>query len=369
MMSNPSMLVRMLAAFAMGLSIAAGATARADARTPVVPLITAHHYWDHHWYVWLPRHPVYEAVEIMSIDSVGSPYRAVWVFFTERAGGKRQVHFFDERRIVEGFAGSHYRTIDYERAGTPDRGQSVRVSLTGLDEVPIDIAVNVADQPLTRGGAGLTNQSGHSADTLILLFHRERTAPAKTNEVRIGGSDYSFRAEDDPEGRYRFKAAYSNGIQIGIIPFGRWTFARDEMRLSAPSAGLSFIAARNDEGTRLTASPPGFRNSIAVDFDAEGALAGYRHDAGSHRLELGLDAALSLGVDAPTVARAFSVHLDPAMPVALGEVVSEPMERGRRLVWRIHSPAWGKDYPFESVIRSNANGYELTIRSLRHLTE
>ena len=81
-------------------------------------------------FVWLPRHPFYEGVEIMSIDTVGNPYRAVWVFFTERDGGKRQVHFFDDRRIVEGFAGSYYRPIDYERSGTPGRGQSVRVSLT-----------------------------------------------------------------------------------------------------------------------------------------------------------------------------------------------------------------------------------------------
>ena len=147
-----------------------------------------------------------------------NPYRAVWVFFTERDGGKCQVHFFDDRRIVEGFAGSHYRSIDHERSGIPGRGQSVRVSLTGLDDEPIEIAIELADKPLHRIGAGLTNQSGHAADTLFLLFHRDRNAVAKSNEVQIGGSDYSFRAEDDPEGKYRFQASYSAGIQIGIIP-------------------------------------------------------------------------------------------------------------------------------------------------------
>ena len=53
------------------------------------------------------------------------------------------------------------------------------------------------------------------------------------------------------------------------------------------------------------------------------------------------------------------------MPVARGEVVSEPIEGGRRLVWSIHSPEWARDYPFESIIRANESGYELTIRSLR----
>ena len=367
LMSNPARLIRILVAIVVGLSIATGPITRANATAPVVPLVTTHHYWDHHWFVWLPRHPVYESAEIMTIDTVEIPYRAVWVFFTERDGGKRQIHFFDDRRIVESFAGSHYRTIDYERTGTPDRGQSVRVSLIGLDDVPIDIAIDLADQPLNRIGAGLTDQSGHAADILFLLFHRERNALARTNEVHIGGSDYSFRTEDDPEGKYRFKASYSAGIQIGIIPFGRWTFTRDEMRLSAPAAGLSFTSAAHDAGTRLTASPPGYRNRIAVDLDATGALTGYRHDAGTHRLGIELDAALPLADDAPQTTRGFSVHLNPDMPVARGVVISEPMEGGRRLTWRIRSPGWAEDYPFESTIRANGSGYELTIRSLRRL--
>ena len=40
----------------------------------------------------------------------------------------------------------------------------------------------VSDRP---GRAGMTDQSGHSAGTLYVLFHRDRTAPARTNEVRI----------------------------------------------------------------------------------------------------------------------------------------------------------------------------------------
>ena len=175
--------VRRLIPGVVGLSCLPGLIAPANAAAPVVPLVTAHHHWDHHWFVWLPRHPVYESVEVMSIDSVGGFYRAVWVFFTERHGGKRQVHFFDDRQIVEGFPGSHHRPIDYERSGSPGQGQSVRVALTGLDDVPIEIVVDLADRPLTRTGAGLTNQSGHSADTLFLLFHRDRTALARTNEV------------------------------------------------------------------------------------------------------------------------------------------------------------------------------------------
>ena len=90
----------------------------------VVPLVTVHQDWDHHWFVWLPRHPVYESVEVMSIDSAGGYYRAVWVFFTERHGGKRQVHFLDDRQSVEHFPGSHFRPIDYERSGMQGKGRA-----------------------------------------------------------------------------------------------------------------------------------------------------------------------------------------------------------------------------------------------------
>ena len=137
-----------------------------------------------------------------------------------------------------------------------DRNQSVRVALTGLDDVPIEIVVDLAARPLTRTGAGLTNQSGHSADTLFLLFHRDRTALARTNEVRVGGADYSFRAGDDPAAKHRFMTAYSAGIQIAVIPFGQWSFSRHEERLSANAAGLSFAVTEPDGGVRLTASQP-----------------------------------------------------------------------------------------------------------------
>ena len=356
--------VRRLIPGVVGLSCLAGLIAPANAAAPVVPLVTAHHHWDHHWFVWLPRHPVYESVEVMSIDSAGGFYRAVWVFFTERHGGKRQVHFFDDRQIVEGFPGSHYRPIDYERSGSPGQGQSVRVALTGLDDVPIEIVVDLADRPLTRTGAGLTNQSGHSADTLFLLFHRDRTALAWTNEVRVGGADYSFRAGDDPPAKHRFMAAYSAGIQIAVIPFGQWSFSRHEERLSAHAAGLSFAVTEPDGGVRLTASQPGYRNRIAVDLNAGGALTGYRHDAATHRLALSFDAALPLAVDSPRSANQFAVHMNPDKPVARGEVVSELMEGGRRLTWRFHSPPWTANYPFESIIKPNGGGYTLVIRSL-----
>ena len=341
-----------------------GHVAQASAATPVAPLVTAHHHWDHHWFVWLPRHPVYESVEVMSIESTGGYYRAVWVFFTERHGGKRQVHFFDDPQIVEHFPGSHFRSIEYERSGTPGQGQSVRVVLTGLDDVPIEIVVDLAGRPLTRTHAGLTDQSGHAADSFFLLFHRDRNALARANDVRIGGGDYSFHPGDDLTGKHPFMAAYSSGIQIAVVQFGQWSFSRQETRLNSTTAGLSFAVAESNGGMRLTASAPGYRNRIAVDLDADGALTGYRHDAESHRLAFDFEAALPLALDAPPAKREFVVHMNPNEPVAGGEAVSEPVEGGRRVTWHFHTPSWTADYPFESIIAADSVGHALTIRPL-----
>ena len=353
--------VRGLFSVVVALSCLIGPVAPASA---VVPLVTFHQHWDHHWFVWLPRHPVYESVEVMSIDSAGGYYRAVWVFFTERHGGKRQVHFLDDRQSVEHFPGSHFRPIDYERSGMQGKGQSVRVALTGVDDVPIEIVVGMADRPLTRTGAGLTDQSGHSVDSHFLLFHRDRNSLAQTNEIRIGGRDYSFRAGDDPTGRHRFMAAYSADIQIASVPFGHWSFSRHEAGLSASEAGLSFAVTEPDGGMRLTAPQPGYRNRIVVDLNAGGALTRYRHDAATNRLAFELEAALPLAVDVPPAAREFAIHMNPEEPVARGEVVSEPTQGGRRLTWRLHSPPWAADYPFESIIKMNGDGHALEIRSL-----
>ena len=356
---------RSLFAGAVALLCLAGPAAPAGAASPVVPLVSYHQYWDHHWFVWLPRHPVYESAEIMSIDTAGSPYRAVWVFFTERKGGKRQLHFFDDRRIVENFPGSHYRPIVYRRSGAAGRAQSVRAALNGPDSAPIEIAVDLADRPLAPVRTGLTDQSGHAAGRHFLLFRRDRNALTRHNEVRMGGRDYSFRPGDDPTGRHGFVAAYSAGIQIAVIPFGRWSFARRGAQLNAGPGGFPFAVGPSDSGIRLIAPMPGYRNRITVNLDIAGALTGYRHDTGPHRLTFSLDNTLPLAPDAPLTARKFAIHMNPENPVARGEVVSAPMAGGRRLTWRFDAPRWAAAYPFESVIQAKGSGHSLTIRSLR----
>ena len=360
-------LSRLLIGAALILACAAFSTTGRSvaAATPVIPLISYHLSFDHHWYVWLPRHPTYEAVEVMTVDAPFNPYKLVWVFFTEREGEKRQHHFMDDPSIAEGADYFHYRKIDYRRTGESGAGQSVYVSLTGLDGVPFEVEIDAEGVPLSREGAGLTNQSGHGADRVVMLFYRERTVRTERHRVTIGGEDYSFRAGDDPEGTHRFVAAYAAGIQLVVFPFGTWTFTGDETRLGNEAAGFSFAIEAREDGVALVSDLMGYDNRTTIELNRDDALERYRHDVGAHRMVISLDEALPLLGPAPQSASRFSVLMDPDEPVASGRVVSEPTENGRRLSWTMDTPAWATGYPFESLIERGNDGVTLTIRSTR----
>ena len=226
----------------------------------VVPLVTAHHHLDHHWFVWLPRHPVYESVEVMSIESAGGHCRAVWVFFTEREGGKRQVHFFDDRPIVEHFPGSHFRPIEYERSGTPGQGQSVRVALSGLDDAPIEIAVDLADRPLSR-----------RCTCARCVGVSERAQPVSPMVLSGAASDYETglaRAEDAFETAAlditdTWMILYTSGttgrpkgarITYGMALFNA-VHATSSVALGVDSTNLVFLPTFHAAGLHLYANP------------------------------------------------------------------------------------------------------------------
>ena len=68
-----------LASFAyracFGIMVAALANASLAAETakaPLVPIVTFLSHWDHHWYIWLPGDPVYEAARRDSGPRVAS---------------------------------------------------------------------------------------------------------------------------------------------------------------------------------------------------------------------------------------------------------------------------------------------------------
>src|SRR5436305_384171 len=94
----------------------ATASEEATMTHPLVPFSTVVDHWDHHWFLWLPHHPVYEAVEIASREPDHDGRVAVWVWFTERAGARRQIHYRSDRQLAALVSGS-YRPIDYAISG------------------------------------------------------------------------------------------------------------------------------------------------------------------------------------------------------------------------------------------------------------
>ena len=123
----------------LGLAVMMSApSGAAGAPHPLDPLRVTFSYWDHHWFVWLPRDPVFEAVEIHANDATepgGKPL--VWVYFTQRAVPKTQTNYTNNAAFADA---KHWPYRD--ATGTP---QSSSVSIDGVD---VSIPVLGAADPL-----------------------------------------------------------------------------------------------------------------------------------------------------------------------------------------------------------------------------
>jgi hypothetical protein len=166
----------------------------AAAEADMMPIISAFRHWDHHWYIWLPGDPKYEAVEVMSNDLDAAMPSLVWVFFTERAAPKRQVHYFNDARVATA-RGGNYREIAFAMTGAEGEPRGIMVSLNDVDGRAVAIEVEFGPEvQLTTRGAGLTDQSGHSADRHLLLFFREKNAIHQTGLLRGMGLTWLVRS-------------------------------------------------------------------------------------------------------------------------------------------------------------------------------
>ena len=87
---------------------------------PVVPLHSFFSHWDHHWYVWLRGDATYEAVEIMTRYRGPDVPPLVWIFFTERAPPKRQVHYVSDQQMAS-TRRWQYRAIDVSTSGRTEK--------------------------------------------------------------------------------------------------------------------------------------------------------------------------------------------------------------------------------------------------------
>ena len=335
-----------------------------ETRVPFVPLTSTLAHWDHHWFVWLPRHPVYESVEIMSREAPENPLQLVWVFFTERDGPKRQVHYLNNLDVVTRWGGSLYREIHYERSGTAGRSQGVTVRFHDQNNQPVDIAITGDDRPLSP--AGLTNQSGHAATRHFLVFFREQQALAVRNRVVIAGEDFSFNTDDASTARYRFKAAYSANVYVVTLPFTTTRFRSEDDHLTS-TAGHLFTTTRSAEEEVVSTSHAGGSSDVVqLALTTQGGLKTYTHQSDVHRFTIRFTPPLVWGADEHPEPVTYSMSLDRFPDLVQGQVQSH--REGPRLVleWRHTSPQWAQASAFQSVITFEEGGsYQLAVSPLR----
>lgn len=337
--------VKAIALFACSPAPLAGSAAAQPGEStmssyPIVPLSTVVDSWDHHWFLWLPHHPRYESVEIASREADRDGGAAVWVWFTERAGSKRQVHYRNDARLAA-FVGGNYRPIAYQISGEDGRPRSVHVRFDDIENTPVEIEVRCdPDQTLTRHGAGLTDQSGHMSDRAFLVFHRETNALAQEGRALIGPTNYTFGGEDG-QGAFRFKWAYSHRIFIGLIRYDSFTatFGPGGFTSTPETAGL-YVLHRSWGG------------SVSLLSEAAGQLREYvDRAANGDFLRVVFDPLLpNCGRDDQPRSSSFSISIGAAADLIKGSVETRCGDQLHVLDWHPSQPVWASRQPFRSEI-------------------
>jgi hypothetical protein len=322
---------------------AQSATPASAAETPLVPILSILHHWDHHWYVWLPGDPRFEAMEVMVADRGQGVVPLVWVFFTEREPPKRQVHYYNDPGVADALQ-AHARDIALTMSGPEDGPRDVSVRLADSDGRPIEIDVGFdPGARLVTAGAGLTDQVGHSGDRLLLLFFRERNALARTARVAITGRDVAL---PQPEHPVPFQAAYSSNIFVSGFPFGDQRFGfdgggadRSVVRFARAAASDAFVGALSGA------------SQLELAVTADGALLSYRHRNAGHLLDLSFDPPLPAAnrLDA-AVESSYRISLDAFRDLVAGTVGASRRGDTINLDWRFQRPEWTRSHPLRTSL-------------------
>jgi len=321
--------------------------------TPLVPTVSFLHHWDHHWYVWLPGDPLYEAVEIMAAERGPDRPPLLWVFFTERASPKHQFNYYNDAQFAAARAA----------AGTTVQFADIPFSMTGAEGEPRDVAVEFVDsknRPVTISvgfaagvklgtiGAGLTDQIGHSSARLLLLFFREKAARTPDTRVTIDGVDVAKLPPGEPNPP-PFAAAYSSNIFVGGFLFVGMDVSFDD-RVATPG----FVARFAPTATPgIYEAAPAHSGRVRLLTRAGGGLAGYQQQdrTGAHRIDIRFDPPLPPADDpAPATTSAFQISLDDFQDLLAGSIDIR-RDGGNILIdWRFDRPAWARS----RVLRATA---------------
>jgi hypothetical protein len=321
---------------------------------PLVPFATTLGAWDHHWFLWLPHHPTYESVEVASREPGSDGRVAVWVWFTERVGAKRQIHYRNDPQLAAVIRGNTC-PIGFQIAGEDGRPRGLEVRFDDIENRPVEIDVTFdPDQALSRQGAGLTDQSGHMSDGAFMIFHRDRNALARLGRASIANTNYTF-GSDEAKGAFPFRWAYSHGISIALILYTSFTarFGPDGYTPSPGNDGL-YVMPRRGGGSFSLLADQGGRLMEYVERDARGNF-----------IRVVFDPPLPPGGgDNARSSSSFSISIKPAGDLVRGRVESRCGDRACVLDWHPGEPLWTSKQLFRSEIsRPDDHSVSVVVKS------
>jgi hypothetical protein len=323
---------------------------------PILPLATNFSFWEHHWIHWLDGHPLYEAIEVALGAPLPSGDPLVRLWFTERAGGKRQTYYFNDAAIARSFAQeSHFVPIRVSHGGAQGAPQNLSLGFTDKSGTPVRWELRFPPaQPLSRSGAGLKPQNGHAAHSVLLFWYIDAGAITPDSGCTIGAIEYRPKADAPPQRRYN--AAYSSGAYSAVLAYAPNEVTTTPEGFRTSWAGRNFVR----DNARYVARFEAFRRPASVELRCapDNALLGYRHTQGSHALALDFDAALSV----PGKAVGFELAID-GNHVAGGTVT--PAADGSRLAWEFTDPEWAQQVGLATTIERRPAGYATRITTLR----
>ena len=357
-----SRIVRLLACGLVVAGVTNGSHAQSESAW-LIPFNTSFSHSDHHWIFWMPTHPVYESIEARThVDSASPDGMSMQVFFTERAGGKNQVHYFDTERAANAFRNGLgvYRPMQSTVTGNTGAPRDLEIEFHDKDDQQVQLSMSFGkSQPLSALHAGLTNQMGHNRDVLFLLFFREKAATASANRVVIGGKDFSITPANATSEEQLSRTGYRSNAFVVTFPFGRSQYTWKDGVLSnswrrtfraAPASGTLVRSAVADGTTiELTTTPTG-------------EITEYRHWNGRHVVRLSFDPALPSVTTARDGQRVrYAASMDDFGVQVRGTAVVRRSNDRIAIEWQHESPEWTRGYRFQSVVQPTPTGYDLEV--------
>ena len=351
--------------FLTAVIVAAAVADQAQSKL-LIPINTNFSYWDHHWIMWIPRHPLYEAIEVLSVDSMSYPnVRLVRVFFTEKKTGK-QVHYFNNANVVRNWRGeAHYRDMDYRADGQSGRAMNLHLKFKDKDDKPVELKIEGAkDGALSDGGAGLKPQGSHGADTVFLLFYNGPSNSQVEGRLQIGGEDFSPVHKVGEDGR-SYRVAYSRTAYTAVISYGQSRFEVSQDSLKNSWFRIFRPLPGSQERIIYRTNAFGFENGnyIEVETNSKSEILTYTHFSGKHTFRIAFDPVLPhLGSAQTGQVVKYKMSLDQFERLIEGVIKVTRTHDSTAFAWEHQTPAWLKGFGLQSVIRPDAQGsYDLVV--------